>query len=533
MDRAKSPHPRFDVTDAQLALAAQILEDIRDGMPADEAIRHHPKPEGGFVGKNALVMAYRQLADAGEWAWDPAFLRRIRMKPTRTLSGVTTVTVLTKPYPCPGKCVFCPTDQRMPKSYLPNEPGAMRALQNEFDPFDQTASRIEALYSIGHPTAKIELLVLGGTWSSYRRDYQAWFVQRCLDAMNGFDSKDLAEAQAANAVATHRNVGLVIETRPDHVDPDEIAWLRTLGVTKIQMGAQSLDDDILAINQRGHTVQATRDAVRLLRAAGFKIVLHWMPNLLGASLESDRLDFGRLWSDPDLRPDELKIYPNQLLEQAELFDIWQQGGYTPYTTEELIELLVQIKPTIPRYCRVNRIIRDFPSTYVVEGNRRTSLRKDVHAELQRRGLACSCIRCREIRHRSVEIRSLTLEDEAYTAGGAQEHFLSFVTPDDHLAGFLRLSLPGPDSSGLALDDLEAAALIREVHVYGQSVGMGRSRRGAAQHIGLGRQLIDKAEALAREAGFTRMAVIAALGTRRYYARLGYALGQTYMVKTLL
>ena len=533
MDQPQTPHPRFDVTEAQLVLATRILEDIRDGMPAHEAIRQHPKPEGGFVGKNALVMAYRQLAESGEWVWDPAFLRRIRMKPTRTLSGVTTVTVLTKPYPCPGKCVFCPTDQRMPKSYLPDEPGAMRVLQNEFDPYDQTASRIEALYSIGHPTAKIELLILGGTWSSYRRDYQAWFIQRCLDAMNGFDSKDLAEAQTANAQAPHRNVGLVIETRPDHVDPNEISWLRSLGVTKVQMGAQSLDDDILALNQRGHTVEATRIAARLLRAAGFKIVLHWMPNLLGATLHSDQRDFDRLWSDVDLRPDELKIYPNQLLEQAELFNIWQQGGYQPYTTEELIDLLVAIKPTIPRYCRVNRIIRDFPSTHVVEGNRRTSLRQDVHIELHRRGLTCSCIRCREIRGKAVEAATLSLEDATYPAGGAQEHFLSFVTPDDRLAGFLRLSLPGPSSPRLPMDDLESAALIREVHVYGQSVGMGRSRRGAAQHIGLGRQLIERAEALASQAGYSRMAVIAALGTRRYYARQGYTLGQSYMVKQLL
>jgi elongator complex protein 3 len=533
MDRAHTPHPRFDVTQAQLELAAVILEDIRDGHPADEAILRHPKPEGGFIGKNALVMAYRQLADVGEWTWDPDFLRRIRMKPTRTMSGVTTVSVLTKPYPCPGKCVFCPTDQRMPKSYLPDEPGAMRAVQNEFDPFDQTASRIEALYSIGHPTAKIELLILGGTWSSYRRDYQAWFVQRCLDALNGFDSSDLAEAQAANARAPHRNVGLVIETRPDHIDADEIAWLRSLGVTKVQMGAQSLDDQILALNQRGHTVEATRQATRMLRAAGLKIVLHWMPNLLGATLESDVADFTRLWSDSDLRPDELKIYPNQLLDQAELFTIWEQGGYKPYTTKDLIDLLVEIKPTIPRYCRVNRIIRDFPSTHVVEGNRRTSLRQDVHIELQSRGLKCNCIRCREIRGRSVASGELQLQDLTYNAGGAEEHFLSFVTADDHLAGFLRLSLPGVDSPQLDMADLKAAALIREVHVYGQSLGMGRSRLGAAQHVGLGRELVAHAEALAQQSGFSKIAVIAALGTRRYYARLGYTLGDTYMVKPLL
>lgn len=533
MSPRRSNWQRFTITPAKLALAKIILEDIRDGLPAADAIQRHPQPEGGFVGKNALVYAYRELAAGGQWAWDPAFLRRIRMKPSRTLSGVTTVTVLTKPYPCPGECVFCPTDVRMPKSYLPDEPGAMRALQNEFDPFRQTASRLQALYEIGHPTAKIELLILGGTWSSYRRDYQAWFIQRCLDAMNGFDSLDLAEAQSSNVDALHRNVGLVIETRPDHIDGEEIAWLRSLGVTKVQIGAQSLDDDILALNQRGHSVEATRQAARLLRAGGFKIVLHWMPNLLGASLDSDREDFARLWSDPDLRPDELKIYPNQLLEQAELYTIWQQGGFQPYTTDELIELLVAIKPSIPRYCRVNRVIRDFPSTNVVEGNRRTSLRQDVHRELARRGQRCSCIRCREIRGQLVDAPDLAFEDLTYAAGAAEEHFLSFATRDDRLAGFLRLSLPGPGSPALGLSDLDAAALIREIHVYGQSLDVGQSRPGAAQHTGLGRRLLEHAEHIAADAGFRRMAVISALGTRGYYADLGYQLGQTYMVKPIL
>ena len=530
MGKSQAFVERTNLTQAKLDLARLILDDVVAGLPVEEAIRRHPRSGGGFVGKNALVMAYRKLVDQGVWAFDPLLLRRIRMKPSRTLSGVTTVTVLTKPYPCPGKCVFCPTDARMPKSYLPDEPGAMRALQNEFDPFDQTLSRMDQLSAIGHPTAKIELLILGGTWSSYRRDYQAWFVRRCLDAMNGFESAELGEAQAANARAAHRNVGLVIETRPDHVDEAEVAWLRELGVTKVQMGAQSLDDRLLALNQRGHTVEDTRRAMRLLRAAGFKTVLHWMPNLLGATLESDRTDFERLWSDEDLRPDELKIYPNQLLEEAELYGIWQQGGFTPYSTEELVALIADIKPSIPRFCRVNRVIRDFPSTHVVEGNRRTSLRQDVHQELARRGTRCSCIRCREVRGRRVVSADLELQDLEYSAGGAQEHFLSFVTPDDHLAGFLRLSLPGPKSPKLPMADLQDSALIREVHVYGQSLGIGRSRRGAAQHVGLGSRLVETAEVLAKQAGYQRVAVISAVGTRGYYARLGYRLGRTYMVK---
>ena len=532
MSQTLSPHTYRQPTDEQLTLARSILEAILVGVDVPKAIRRYPLAEGGFVGKSALVQAYNALIESGEWIDDPAIRRRIRKKPSRTLSGVTTVTVLTKPYPCPGKCVFCPTDVRMPKSYLPDEPGAMRALQHEFDPFEQTHFRMRALEKIGHPTDKIELLILGGTWSSYRRSYQSWFVQRCLDAMNEFDSIGLFEAQQANRQAPHRNVGLVIETRPDHVDVDEIGWLRALGVTKVQLGAQSLDDRILDLNRRGHHVTETRQAVGLLRAGGFKIVLHWMPNLLGASLESDRQDFARLWQDPGLRPDELKIYPNQLLQQAELYEYWRRGEFEPYTTEQLIELLADIKPTIPGYCRVNRIIRDFPSTNVVAGNRRTSLRQDAQQALRARGQRCVCVRCREVRGRPVNPEALELRDLAYPAGAAEEHFLSFETADDRLAGFLRLSLPVPGSPELGLPDLAGAALIREVHVYGQSLEIGGEGPAAAQHQGLGSTLIERAERIAAESGYRRMAVIAALGTRDYYARFGYRTGETYMVKPL-
>ncbi len=519
-------------TPEQLTLAREILEEVRRGRKVSKAVRAHPLSEGGYVGKHVLVHAYRELTADGLWEPQPAVLRRIRMKPTRTLSGVTTVTVLTKPYPCPGKCIFCPTDYRMPKSYLPDEPGAMRALQHEFDPYDQTAARLQALEAIGHPTDKIELLILGGTWSSYRHDYQEWFLERSFAALNGREHRSLAEAQRANEFARHRNVGLVIETRPDHVDRDEIARLRGLGVTKVQMGAQSLDDRILELNQRGHTVQQTRDAMRLLRAAGFKIVLHWMPNLLGASLQSDRQDFNKLWDDPDLRPDELKIYPCQLLENAELYQYWQRGEYTPYTTEQLIELIADLKPGIPEYCRVNRVIRDIPSTNVVAGNKRTSLRMDVRRELDRRGTRCRCIRCREVRGKPIEPDQLKLHDLRYPAGGADEHFLSFVTPRDQLAGFLRLSLPQPGGPQTGLRDLDGAAIVREVHVYGQSLEVGAEQDGAAQHSGLGSQLMAEAEARARRAGYQQLAVIAALGTRGYYRKLGYGLGETFMIKSL-
>ncbi len=524
-------------------LARTVLEEIRRGRDVIKTLRSHPIPGGGYLNKSMLVAIYNEMVAAGELEADTHLLDKIRMKPMRTLSGVTTVTVLTKPYPCPGKCIFCPTDVRMPKSYLPDEPGAMRGLEHKFDPYAQVRSRMNQLISLGHPTDKIELLILGGTWSSYRRDYQKWFIARCFDAMNDVQhvapeeperteesEVDLRRIHSINESAAHRNVGLVIETRPDEINPDEIRWLRHLGVTKVQLGAQSLDDRILEVNKRGHDVECTRRAVSLLRAAGFKVVLHWMPNLLGATPESDREDFARLWEG--LCPDEIKIYPNQLLANAELYEYWQRGEFHPYTTEQLIDLIADVKPTIPRYCRVNRVIRDIPSTNVVEGNRRTSLMQDIHDEMKRRGTQCQCVRCREVRDEKVEAHSLKLDDLTYTADGAEEHFLSYVTPDDKIAGFLRLSLPAADSPATGLKDLASAALIREVHVYGQSLPVGAEQRGAAQHAGLGTKLIGEAEQIARRRGFRRMAVIAAVGTREYYLERGFERGELYLTKEM-
>ena len=518
-------------TPERLLAARLALEEVRCGLNVLEAIRRHPLPGGGYIGKHMLVAVYQQLTESGEWETDAGLLERIRLKPMRTLSGVATVTVLTEPYPCPGHCIFCPDEARMPKSYLPDEPGARRAVEHDFDPYTQVQSRIEALQAVGHPTDKIELLVLGGTWSVYRRDYQAWFIQRCFDAMNEVDSAWLDEAHNLNENAHHRNVGLVVETRPDHVDTEEIAWLRRLGVTKVQMGAQSLDDSILELNQRGHTVIETRRAVALLRAAGFKIVLHWMPNLLGATPESDRQDFKYLWQD-GFCPDEIKIYPTQLLATAELYNYWQRGEFQPYSTEILVDLLADLKTTIPPYCRVNRVVRDIPSTDIVAGNKRTSLRMDIQQEMERRSTRCRCIRCREVRGQKVDIATLTLDDLSYETGESQEHFLSFSTPDDKLAGFLRLTLPGPEAPQTGLSDLEGAAIIREVHVYGQSLPVGREQAGAAQHAGLGGRLLERAEHVARQHGFHRMAVISAVGTRKYYLDRGFERGELYLLKTL-
>ena len=503
--------------------------------------REHIRDSRTIFSKHELVQGYRVLCGQGRLTFDREVLRRIQMKPTRTLSGVAPVTVLTKPAPCPGECVFCPTDVQMPKSYLADEPGAMRGAYHQFDPYHQTTARMQALENIGHPTEKIELLILGGTWSAYPTDYQEWFVRRCLDAMNEQESTSLCQAQDWNQDALHRNVGLVIETRPDWVTPDEVARLRRLGVTKVQLGVQSLDDAVLSANQRGHTVEHTRQAFRYLRLAGFKVAAHWMPNLLGATPTSDRSDFRRLWSDRALRPDELKIYPCALLADTPLYDEWRRGAYQPYAEETLIQLVADCKAIIPPYCRVNRVTRDIPAPHIVAGSTRANLRQLVHKLMAEQKTTCRCIRCREIRREQIKLTHLRWETLVYATDVSLEYFLSAVTPRGQLAGFLRLSLPRRGarvrlaSNGRwqgVFDEIRNCAMIRQVHVYGPALAVGLDSKGETQHAGIGKSLIERAYQLAQLGGHKSLGVIAATGTRRYYARLGFKLQNLYMATRL-
>jgi elongator complex protein 3 len=518
--------------ETQLLRLIAAVAALRVARPTDleRLLRRHPRVNGQFS-KDQLVAAYHHFCETGQLQFDSEVLRRLQMKPTRTVSGVATVTVLTKPFPCPGECIFCPTDVRMPKSYLHDEPGAIRAEYHGFDPYFTTLSRLRALRNIGHATDKIELLILGGTWSYYPEDYQAWFVQRCLDALNGVESASLEEAQHLNETATCRNVGLVIETRPDYIDAAEVQRLRRLGVTKVQLGAQSCDDRILELNKRGHTVEQTRQAVTLLRAAGFKIQLHWMPNLLGATPESDRFDYQHLWNDPGLRPDELKIYPNALVREAELVQRFDRGEFIPYTDEELIRLIADCKVATPEYARLNRIIRDIPKDHIVAGSTVSNLREVVKHRLETEGRACRCIRCREVRDEAAHVID-AINSIGYETRGGREVFLSIDTDTGKLAGFLRLSFPTAEATALTgIDELRGVAIIREVHVYGPMVELGRSGGDKAQHSGLGTQLLHVAEDRAREAGYDRLAVISAIGTRRYYLKHGFERGELYLIKS--
>ncbi len=551
-----------------------------DARALDRILRRHPKQRRGFYSKREILRAFR--ADAGRWPLAEAeFAERLRTCPTRSLSGVTPVTLLTQPFPCPGRCVFCPSDVRMPKSYLADEPGCQRAAQNRFDPYLQTWNRLAAYHDMGHLTAKIELLVLGGTWSAYPEAYQCWFATRCFEALNDFgagrdgrgealqaaeafafasappaaargryneviadwlrgqanerlaaaapDWERLAAAQRVNESAGARCVGLVLETRPDEVTPAELMRMRRLGATKLQLGAQSLDDAVLAANQRGHDVAATRRAVALARGAGFKLLLHWMPNLLGASPAADAADYRRLFDDPDFRPDELKLYPCLLVESAALAAHHARGEWQPYCDEMLVDLLADCIEATPRWCRISRVIRDFSAHDVVAGTHTANLREVAERALTARGGRAHEIRSREIRGETVAAGRLRLADTAYATSAGGERFLEWVTADDRVAGFLRLALPAQDAPW---PELAGCALIREVHVYGASLPLGLRAGTAAQHAGLGRALVEEAARIARDAGYARLSVISAVGTRPYYRRLGFSDGELYQHRVL-
>ena len=452
----------------------------------DRLLRQHPKDGAGFFSRSDLIAAFRAFGpDSGLAIGEAEFRTRLRRKPVRSQSGLAPVTVLTKPFPCPGRCVFCPNDPTMPKSYVASEPGCQRAESHGFDPYLQTFERTRALHRTGHAVDKVELLVLGGTWSHHPEPYQIWFVKRCLDALNdlgaGRDGRsgvgprsdfrdlrvpaggsynatvsararegealaaagfgELARAQQENEGAAIRCVGLVLETRPDCIDPAEVVRLRRLGATKIQLGVQSLDDAILARNRRGHDVEASRRAVTLLRRAGFKIHLHWMPNLLGATPASDARDFGRLFADPALRPDELKIYPCSLIEGTELVAHHASGAWRPYDDAELTDLLAGAMARVPEWCRLTRVIRDIPSQEILVGNRRTNFREIASRALAARGGRCLDVRSREVGQRPVDAAALALRRSEYATRAGREVFLQACTPDDRIAGFARLLLP--------------------------------------------------------------------------------------------
>ncbi len=631
----------------------QIAALLREGRQVDDAVVTklvHAASRGAAQppAKRQLLPFYLRTKqeDPVRWAsWqitpdlERELLRAIRIKPRRTASGVATITVITKPWPCSGDCVFCPSDLRMPKSYLHDEPACARAEQNRFDPYLQVSSRLTALSQMGHATDKIELIVLGGTWTDYPEDYQVWFMSELFRALNDdavadeaanpmlrrscgrggaeaavravpdgclprgvaarraryrecFLAKDaealaqrraglqavvdaglgggrgsynaavkelygagsawgramswqsgsweeLERQQRVNERARHRVVGLVIETRPDAVTARSLRTIRRLGCTKVQMGVQSIDQRVLDVNERRVDVARMEEAFALCRLFGFKIHAHFMVNLLGSTPAADKADYLRFVGPGPFQPDEVKLYPCALIEGTRLVGRHKSGEWEPYTEEELLDVLASDIVATPALCRVSRMIRDFSSKDIVAGNKKPNLRQMVERRLSETGQ----VRVREIRYREIgsdapDLAELELDVVSYTTPTSEERFLQWVTLEGKIAGFLRLSLPDQRFVSECMkrygDDAPVGpreAMIREVHVYGVAARVGQEGV-AAQHRGLGRALVARACELSREAGFERINVISAVGTREYYRSLGFADHGLYQQKAL-
>ena len=536
-----------------------------------------------------ILKSYRELVKKKKIKRSKKIENLLRTRPIRSLSGIVNVSVLTKPYPCPGKCLYCPLERGMPKSYLSGEPAAERAKRLKFNPYLQVKKRIEMLKNEGHPTDKIDLRIIGGTWSYYPKNYQVWFIKECFRACNGFNRtkkskiknpykaepsgfrqksklqikiQKLEKIQKRNEKAKSRITGISVETRPDFINERGVKFMRELGITRVELGVQSVFDDVLKLNLRGHGVREIILATKILKDAGFKICYQVMPNLLGSDLERDEKMFKGLFSNSNFSPDYLKIYPCALLKETPLYKWYLKGKYKPYPKEELIDLTKKIKLKIPYYVRIQRITRDIPSQYIIEGGAKISnLRQIVQEKMKNENLKCKCIRCREVRKKYNPKEKIYLFRENYEASGGKEIFLSFesldynppttildfvgapadkrrsstlINADRKLYALLRLRIPSQffERKKHFIKILDGAAIIREIQTFGEVVPIG-AKKIAPQHRGLGKRLVKKVEKITKnEFGLNKIMVISGVGVREYWRKFGYKLRQTYMIKKI-
>ncbi len=462
----------------------------------------------------------------------------LRRKETRALSGVNVVAVMTEPRACPhGRCSYCPggPDDGVPQSYTGREPASMRGAQNKYNPFMQVTSRVEQLRAIGHEVDKVDLIVMGGTFPAAPPEYQESFIHGCLDALNERRSPTLAEAKSIAEEASIRNVGITVETRPDTLNPAEVDRLLGLGVTRVELGVQNVYNDIYELVERGHTVQDVIDATRLLKNSSLKVCYHMMPGLPGSNPERDLEGFKEIFENPFFRPDMIKIYPTLVLKGTKLHEWWRNGSYAPLTTEQAVKLVADMKESVPPWARIMRVGRDIPSTIIEAGVNKTNLRQLVHEELEVQGKRCNCIRCREVGHRDggdPAPENLEVRRHTYEASGGVEHFISVEDAQgDTLVGFIRLRIPSDSPHRPEAEP--SSAFVRELHVYGPMVPVGSRLDSGWQHMGWGKRLLEEAEKVAfEEHGVEKLLVMSALGTKEYYAKLGYVRDGVYVSKRL-
>ncbi len=470
-----------------------------------------------------------------------AVLRKILCKkPVRTVSGVAIVAAMTSPHPCPhGRCLYCPVGADAPQSYTGFEPAALRGKMNAYDPFGQVSERLKQLHFIGHSVEKAELIIMGGTFPARTAEYQEWFVRRCFDAMNSFGgepkgSRDVLEAHQLNERAYVRNVGVTFETRPDYAGEGVVDTLLKLGATRLELGVQTLREEVYEKVMRGHSLKEVVDATRIAKDAGLKVGYHMMPGLF-SDFEQDVSMFERLFSCQDFCPDMLKIYPALVLEGTGLHKMWEKGEFSPLTDDECVELIVEIKKRLPKWTRTMRIQRDIPADLVKAGIRKGNLGELVEKELESRGMRCRCVRCREAGHaaykKGVDVRASEIVVENYEASSGVDYFISAEDPENDLvAGYLRMRFPSCRAHRPEVDGL--TAVIRELKVIGPALGMGERSSEAEQHKGLGSSLLERAEAIAAESGKEQLLVLSAVGTRGYYSRKGFERVGVYMGKRL-
>lgn len=455
-------------------------------------------------------------------------------KVIRTISGITPLAVMLKPYPCPhGKCIYCPSQTNVPESYTKTSPVVLRAVDCDWDPFRQVKARLKIFSLMGHITDKIELIIMGGTFSGYPEDYQEEFIKGCFDGLNNYVSKNLEEAKKMNEIAKNRCVAMCIETRPDYCKENHINNFLKFGSTRIEIGVQALDNEIYKRINRGHNLDDVINSTKLLKNSCYKVGYHMMLGLPGSNPEKDLETFKTIFSDERFQPDNIKIYPTFVVKGTELENLYTNRNYKTYNTEEIINLLIEIKKIVPPYVRIMRVMRDIPAEHIVSDCVYSHLRSSVKSKMKELGLTCNCIRCREVGHVIHDgkevIEKVKLKRINYDASDGKEIFLSFES-GNILIGLLRLRIP---DKSFRPEINNKTALVREIHVYGPQVPIDSEPKTEWQHRGYGKKLLEEAERIAREEfDCNKMIIISGVGVREYFYKFGYKSDGPYVSKLL-
>ncbi|MFX1297910.1 MAG: tRNA uridine(34) 5-carboxymethylaminomethyl modification radical SAM/GNAT enzyme Elp3 [Promethearchaeota archaeon] len=468
----------------------------------------------------------------------------LKTKRVRTISGIVVVAVMAKPYQCPhGKCVYCPGGPEVgaPQSYTGREPATLRAIQNNFDPFQQVTNRLQQLKTIGHDIDKVELIIMGGTFLATPEDYQNWFIKRCLEAICQVEKSSFSEVEQVCEQSSRRTTGITIETRPDFCNQEYIDRMLKWGVTRVEIGVQNIRDDIYNFVKRGHCVEHVIQATQLLKDSGLKCVYHMMPGMPLSNPKRDLEAFDTIFTNPNFKPDELKIYPTLVIKGTELYDMWQNGEYMPYTTDQVVEVLMKIWKKFPKWIRIQRVQRDIPVQLIDAGPNKSNLRELIHAGLEEENLNCHCIRCREVGHVKLKFNrdpnpdQIKLLIEKYSASGGEELFISYEDiSQDILIGFIRLRIPSEYAYRREIIEVPSA-LVRQLHVYGPLTPfkLERPEENMWQHRGYGLKLLQMAEKIATEEyDRKKILVTSGIGVREYYFKVGYARDGPYVSKLL-